>query len=289
MKDRAARIKSLVKLAIDRFPRPLPRPSDRALVLCYHSVHPSKPYASVSPDLFSDHLEWLRENCTVIPFEDIQQQRPENELDRPRVAITFDDGYADNHEFVLPLLTRHGLRATFFITTGLVDRQASVRRWFGVLRNTAAGTVDPLNWTQLMELRDEGMRVGSHTWSHINLARASEDRVKLELTTSRHTLEDRLGIPVRALAYPFGKPRIHFTRQTVSLARQSGYVSAAAVLFRGVRPSDDSMLLPRFFVAGDSVGVLQAKVMGRWDPIGFWQEHGPKWLTRIVSPADFRV
>jgi peptidoglycan/xylan/chitin deacetylase (PgdA/CDA1 family) len=45
-----------------------------------------------------------------------RQQLPDRAL-----AITFDDGYADNIEVALPILRRHGLSATFFVSTGYLD------------------------------------------------------------------------------------------------------------------------------------------------------------------------
>jgi peptidoglycan/xylan/chitin deacetylase (PgdA/CDA1 family) len=41
-------------------------------------------------------------------------------LPRRPIAITFDDGYLDNLHGALPILQRHGLRATFFIASGYV-------------------------------------------------------------------------------------------------------------------------------------------------------------------------
>lgn len=44
---------------------------------------------------------------------------------RHTVALTFDDGYADNVHRALPVLARHGARATFYLTAGLMeDRRA---------------------------------------------------------------------------------------------------------------------------------------------------------------------
>lgn len=39
-----------------------------------------------------------------------------------RVALTFDDGYRDNHDVALPALRAAGLQATFFVATGFLDR-----------------------------------------------------------------------------------------------------------------------------------------------------------------------
>jgi peptidoglycan/xylan/chitin deacetylase (PgdA/CDA1 family) len=39
------------------------------------------------------------------------------------LMVTFDDGYRDNHDVVLPLLLKHGVRAVFFVATDYVDRR----------------------------------------------------------------------------------------------------------------------------------------------------------------------
>ena len=90
-------------------------------------------------------------------------------------------------------------------------------------------------------------------------------------------------------AYPFGKPGRHFTPTTIRLVADAGYAVGAAVLFRTVRSGDDRLALPRFFVTGDDVETLAAKVGGAWDWLGLVQERMPEWVARRVSPADFRV
>ena len=47
--------------------------------------------------------------------------RPKAACPSAPLAITFDDGYADNHDIAMPILRAHGLSATFFIATGFLD------------------------------------------------------------------------------------------------------------------------------------------------------------------------
>ena len=109
----------------------------------------------------------------------------------------------------------------------------------------------------------------------------------MELQTSRAVIEDRLGVAVTTMAYPYGKPRVHFNERTMTLARDTGYDVAAAVTSRGVRPADSDMRIPRFFVARDDVATLRDKVEGTFDVISVWQEFAPRPLLQAMSPLDF--
>ena len=102
----------------------------RIIGLCYHSVHPERSFASVTPDVFRRHLEWLTAECDVIPFRSIPDVVSGPLRTRPAVAITFDDGYDDNYDFAFPLLVEYRTPATVFLTAGLVNGDSRRSRSF---------------------------------------------------------------------------------------------------------------------------------------------------------------
>lgn len=259
--------------------------SPRVVVLCYHAVHPDHPIASASPALFDAHLAWLRSHCDVVPFSAICNPFTSSPA-RPTVAITFDDGYADNHEHAFPCLQRHGLPATFFLTTGFLEGSTEITQKMQANWRTTAPLV-PMTWAQAAEMQRHGMEIGAHTHTHPVLAACSPAKARYELSHAKHLLEQRLGTPILTLAYPFGKYRRHFSDETVRLAEEAGYTHAGAIAFRGVAKADSPHALPRFFVAGDSVSMLRDKVLGAWDLIGRFQERLPLPLARRLSPMDF--
>src|SRR5437870_3556674 len=97
-------------------------PARRVVVLCYHSIHPTKSFASATPVVFSQHLDWLAERCDVVPLAQIVRGGATEARARPAVVITFDDGYLDNYEYAFPILASRGLPATFFVTVGLLEK-----------------------------------------------------------------------------------------------------------------------------------------------------------------------
>lgn len=62
------------------------------------------------------------------------------------VAMSFDDGYADNVHLALPALAQHGARATFYLTAGLMEERRAP--WWDVLAHLLDRTPRPrLTWS----------------------------------------------------------------------------------------------------------------------------------------------
>lgn len=256
----------------------------RRAVLCYHSVDPSPGYLSLTPDLFDEHLAWLQGHCTVIGLEELVAGRPRD--GGPYVAITFDDGYVDNRVHALPRLAARGMTATFFVTAGFVQRDDEVMTHLCRVWRAPRDQLRPLSWDQVRDLRAAGMSIGSHTWSHRNLARLSWADCEGELRRSREVLEDRLQEPIRSIAYPWGSLRRHVTDETLAAARRAGYELGVISLPRAVREADATLRTPRLGVGAESVERLTAKVSGTVDWHGYVHERMPAPVARRLFPED---
>jgi peptidoglycan/xylan/chitin deacetylase (PgdA/CDA1 family) len=260
----------------------------RVVVLCYHSVHPSSAASSATPQLFLRHLAWLHEHYDVIPFRQAlaATQRKTN---RPAVSITFDDGFADNYEYAYPLLRRYRIPATFFLTAGFLDRDRTVLHRLQRAWRIPAGEMCPLEWAQVREMRRGGMDFGAHSYGHANLAELPRSAVEADVRRAKDTLEERLSEPITSMAYPFGKPRRHFTRRTVEAVANAGYEYAGAIVCRRVRAGDSPLVIPRFYITHDDLPTLIEKVSGAWDLWGYCQERAPAALREEAAPHPTRA
>lgn len=211
-------------------------------VLMYHSVAEDPPRTthrlSVGPDAFAAQLAHLRaHDVATVTFSQVAAAMAGGPpLPERAVALTFDDGYADFHETVLPLLQRHGCTATVFVTTGWLDDAGAHR----------AG--DPLDrmmaWSQVVECAAAGVEIGAHSHSHPELDQLPDGLLAEELSLSKVLLEERLGAPVPTVAYPFGywSPRVR------DAVRSAGFRHAAAVANRLAGAGQDGYALPRLTV-----------------------------------------
>jgi peptidoglycan/xylan/chitin deacetylase (PgdA/CDA1 family) len=96
----------------------------RLLTLIFHRVHATRdPMYPDEPDAarFDTICGWLARWFDVLPLDEAFRLWREQRLPARAACITFDDGYADNHDVALPVLVRHRLPATFFVATGFLD------------------------------------------------------------------------------------------------------------------------------------------------------------------------
>jgi peptidoglycan/xylan/chitin deacetylase (PgdA/CDA1 family) len=121
-------------------------------VLLYHRVlarademNPEEPLAAG----FDTQMALLSRIFHVLPLDDALARLAEGTLPARALCITFDDGYLDNLEVALPILQRHGLVATFYVATGLINGGRMMHDTaVETVRRVPSGTVD-LEWLAL--------------------------------------------------------------------------------------------------------------------------------------------
>jgi len=97
-------------------------------ILCYHGVcadhlaHESwMPSYFVTRSAFDFQLGYLRQQAVVLPLSEAMRRLRDGSLPSAAVSLTFDDGYANNIAAALPLLEKHRLPATLFLSTAYIE------------------------------------------------------------------------------------------------------------------------------------------------------------------------
>lgn len=120
-----------------------------------------------------------------------------------------------------------------------------------------------MSWEQLRALVASGMAIGSHGHAHVALGTLDPDAQRRDLGESRRILEEGLGRPVVAVAYPYGWPGT-FTAETTRIAAEVGYRLGFSSLEGVNRPGStgfDPLCLRRLNVgSGDTGPLLRARV-----------------------------
>lgn len=112
-------------------------------ILIYHRVADDPIDAQllcVSPERFDQQLAILARNYRVVPLARQISEWRAGTLPRGTVSLTFDDGYLDNLSAALPLLEKHRLHATVFVSTGLLGNIAGF--WGDVVERILLVTPD---------------------------------------------------------------------------------------------------------------------------------------------------
>ncbi|HZS78647.1 MAG TPA: polysaccharide deacetylase family protein [Ktedonobacteraceae bacterium] len=171
--------------------------------------------------------------------------------------------------------------------TSVAEREAflaSIRELLAVpteLRDGEDGD-RPLTWEEVAEMEQSGyVSFGAHTMHHPVLAYLRDaEEVHREVSECRAVLEEHLGYPVRAFAYPVGRDQ-HIGDTAIRAVREAGYSWAVTTMSGLNTAQSDPYQLKR--VLGDVSRhwlVMAAEVSGAWN----W--FSPLWKNPFFRKRD---
>ena len=187
------------------------------VVLFYHRIADTHPNGWTMPvEVFRLQLDWLAENFDLVSLSEAQR-RLRDGSDKPSVAITFDDGYADNCDTAIPLLLRRNVPFTYFVSTRIVEEQLAFPH------DLEAGVrLKPNSVPEIRAMAEAGVEIGAHTRTHVDMGRSTDlDWIREELVGSIEDIRHWTGKPPRYFAFPFGQPH-QLTPEACEAAYQAG-------------------------------------------------------------------
>lgn len=182
-------------------------------ILLYHSISDNAcdPYAT-SPLIFETEMKRLStQGYKVLSLWQFYEG-----VDRGKIIIlTFDDGYKDFFETVVPILNALNFSATVFILAGLIG---SLACW----RKKELQSLALLGWDEIHGAIDAGHEIGSHGLYHRNLNQLPKEELREEIFDSKRIIEENTRVSVESFSYPFCKNNKN-VRNTV---QEAGYKQA---------------------------------------------------------------
>ena len=229
-------------------------------VLMYHRIAADGPAGLAewrsTPDAFEHQLRFLRRRgYRSVSVDEWETARLRSGSLRGRpILITFDDAYLDFHDVAWPILERNGFSAHVFVVAGKVGASAD---W-----DAAHGDPAPLmDWPRILDLQRRGATFGSHLETHTAADRLRVADLFGEALRSRQLLEEKLGVPVRTIAPPYGATNARVEEVCVAAGYTRLFEAGGGI----AHVCGPRLATPRVDIAGhDDIAAFTAKI-GRAD------------------------
>lgn len=246
------------------------QPASGLTILIYHRVGGGTPdERDVYTEAFAQQLEVLSQHRVLSLDAALDELAADD--DRPKVVLTFDDGFMDIHDPVLPMLRPYGFPFVLYLATAYVGGQM---HWEG----SSASVGGPgLTWEQIEVLLASGLcTFGNHTHTHAPPLALTVD----ELERCSELIERKVGISPQHFAYPWGV-RV----PGIEPALRARFRSAVTGELGRNHPGDDPLRLRRVPVRRtDPIRFFDAKLRGR-----LVAERAYAGIVRTAKAVGFRA
>lgn len=244
------------------------------IVLLYHRIADDRATQfTVSNRAFRRQMRWLKHHFDMVSLEEAQRRIRTGDNTRPTVSVTFDDGYSDNCRQAIPLLVAQRIPCTYFVTVHNVLTGQPFAHDLAQGQRFRPNTLE-----ELRDMVEAGIEIGAHGYTHCDLGTVTDEaRLHYEVVTAGEELQQRLHIPVRYFAFPFGH-YAHLNSRAFDLAHQVGYEGVCSAYGGYNIPGDDAFHLQR--IVGDEE-LIRLKNRTTVDPR---KVHTPRFSYH--TPAD---
>lgn len=258
VRTRAKALLASLVMRLPQFRRPAPCDAGARIVL-YHET------PAATAQRFRQHLAYFSQTYEVVSLGQMAEALRQGQSVGQWLVITFDDGFKDNAEVAMPLLSEFGLTACFMVTTDFVSLSAddlTAQERFCRERLRRRDKLPNMTWADLRRLCSLGFEIGSHSCSHPDLNGIGTEAAWREILHSRERVEAQLGQPPMHFAWPFGRGQ-YFNPKLREMVQQAGYrtcssgirglnrdASSLYHLYRDHLEPSWSMELMRFFLEG---------------------------------------
>lgn len=161
--------------------------------------------------------------------------------------LSFDDGFRNIYKNAYPILLKHSVPAITFLPTKFIDVDWKTTAKYCINIAKYKGVIETLKWNDIREMSKSGFEFGSHTRSHADLSKISQNSNILidEINGSKNDIDMKLNNRCDFFAWPFGEIK-HVNEKSLEFIRKAGY-KACFGAFRGsiIAGKTDFLKLPR--------------------------------------------
>jgi peptidoglycan/xylan/chitin deacetylase (PgdA/CDA1 family) len=179
------------------------RKADFPVMILYHHLVSDRPHRfGVGTSYFLRQVNYLLRHYRVVSLSEAVELIRKGPVKVPTVAITFDDGYADNFVNLRAITEETGVPIGYFIATENISNSTE----FGHDGLFSEHGFAPNTWDQVQFLKHSGYEIGSHTRNHADCGSTDQQFLQSEIIGSLEDLKSKLG-PVPHFSFPFGMPQ----------------------------------------------------------------------------------